>query len=223
MPPTCGNGAIVGVEGSELRLAGQRYVIAGVNLWQAAHWGASGSTGSRPRLLRELDKLKSIGVNTVRIMAASEAGDAASEAEAARGIPVGRMWPPMRVSPTEYNEDIPAGLDFALAQLAARGMKAILCLGNMWQWSGGFASLLHWATGSSIPHMTPAESTDAQWQAHQEYAVRFYGSDEAVGRYLDHARMLAGRINRETGVPYNREPAILAWELANEPRPLNQV
>jgi hypothetical protein len=36
MPPTCGNGAIVGVQGSELRLAGRRYVIAGANLLKQA-------------------------------------------------------------------------------------------------------------------------------------------------------------------------------------------
>jgi len=223
MPPTCGTAATVGVRGSELWLAGRRHGIAGANLWQAAAWGAAGPSGDRPRLRRELDRLHSSGINTVRIMAAWEAGDAATEAEAARGVATGRMWPPMRRSATEWDDDLLRGLDYALAQLGARGMRAILCLSNMWQWSGGFASLLHWATGKPIPRMVPAHSSDSDWQNHQAYAVQFFGSAAAVELYLDHLRMLARRVNQETGVQYRWEPAILAWELANEPRPLNQV
>ena len=49
------------------------------------------------------------------------------------------MVPSMQPAPGQMNEDVLRGLDHALHALSRRGMTAVLCLGNMWQWSGGFA------------------------------------------------------------------------------------
>lgn len=152
----------------EISLDGRQHRIVGANLWQAARWGAADSNGDRPRLLRELDRLRAVGVKAVRILLASEAGDSASEAETECGVAVGRLWPPMRRGPLAYDDDLLAALEFAVAEIGARGLRAILTLGNMWQWSGGFASPLHWATGEPIPRIAPAASADGQWQDHQD-------------------------------------------------------
>ena len=53
------------------------------------------------------------------------------------------MQPALRV----YNRAVIAGLDFLLVELARRDMTAVLVLGNMWPWSGGFAQYVSWATG----------------------------------------------------------------------------
>eukprot|EP00965_Chrysotila_dentata_P186993 6171854-Pleurochrysis_carterae.AAC.3 len=76
----------------------------------------------------------------------------------------GRIIPATQPSPGVFNLDVSAGLDFALAALAARGMNAVLILSNMWAWSGGFAAYVSWAIGEPAPPMQ-AGATDSDWQA----------------------------------------------------------
>ena len=64
-----------------------------------------------------------------------------------------QMEPPMQPRPGQYDDAVLHGLDFALAMLLKRGMTATLCLNNMWQWSGGFAVYVAWATGQAPPVM----------------------------------------------------------------------
>ena len=43
--------------GTALRLAGERYLYVGTNMWYAAYLGADAPYGDRARLQRELDRL----------------------------------------------------------------------------------------------------------------------------------------------------------------------
>ncbi|KAL1503283.1 hypothetical protein AB1Y20_011336 [Prymnesium parvum] len=128
--------------------------------------------------------------------------------------------PPMQPAAGEYDEEVLEGLDFAVAAAAERGMVCVLTLANMWQWSGGFASYVWWATGEAPPRMT-AEQAD--WDAHQQYASRFYELPRAVALWQEFVVMLLTRVNSVSGVRYADDPAIMAWQLANEPRPLGRV
>eukprot|EP00967_Tisochrysis_lutea_P005603 scaffold6668_cov30-Tisochrysis_lutea.AAC.1 len=101
-------------------------------------------------------------------------------------------------------------------------MTVVVLLGNMWQWSGGFASYVSWVTGETAPPMR-AGASDDEWQAHQAFAIRFYSLPEARALYYRYVRSIASRVNTLTGVRYANDPTIFAWELANEPRPLSQV
>lgn len=65
--------------------------------------------------------------------------------------------PTMQPSAGVYEPELLEGLDFALHEIGARGMTAVLTLGNMWQWSGGFAAYVWWATGERPPKMTARE------------------------------------------------------------------
>ena len=62
-----------------------------------------------------------------------------------------RVVPAMQPAPCVYNRAVIAGLDFLLVELARRDMTAVLVLGNMWPWSGGFAQYVSWATGLPVP------------------------------------------------------------------------
>jgi mannan endo-1,4-beta-mannosidase len=42
-------------------------------------------------------------------------------------------------------------------------MTVVLLLSNMWQWSGGFAAYVSWATGETAPPMRVGASDD-EWQ-----------------------------------------------------------
>jgi mannan endo-1,4-beta-mannosidase len=112
------------------------------------------------------------------------------------------------------------GLDFTLAAMSRRGMTAVLTLNNMWAWSGGFASYVAWATGEPAPHMGPG-ATDAMWQAHQNFAIRFYELPAAQQLWRAYLHMLLLRRNTVTGVEYRSDPTIMAWQLCNEPRALS--
>lgn len=77
-------------------------------------WG-----GDRKRLDAELDELKGLGVNMLRIMASSEG----------EGNEPYRMKPCLMTKPGVYNEEIFRGLDYFLDALAKRGFTAIgMCL-----------------------------------------------------------------------------------------------
>jgi mannan endo-1,4-beta-mannosidase len=59
-------------DGLHLARANAPYRVAGANMWYAAWLGADAPFGDRPRLGRELDRLKALGLNNLRIMAAAE-------------------------------------------------------------------------------------------------------------------------------------------------------
>lgn len=92
----------------------------------------------------------------------------------------------------------------------------MLYLTNFWEWSGGMATYLLWTNGGRYIDMNdPAHP----WPAFPDFVAGFYRSPEAVALYHDHVRRIVGRVNSVTGVAYADDPAIMAWQLANEPRP----
>ena len=227
--------SFVAVESGSFMRYGAPYRYFGTNMWQAAWLEPD-------RLSRELQRLQvrqepysaakpysmliccgslpiacppttqDLGVTNVRIMAASEGG-------------VGRsahVQPPMQPELGVYDEDVLRGLDRAVQQIGAHGMTAVLTLGNMWQWSGGFASYVGWVTGEQPPRMT-ADALDRDWQLHQNFASEFYGTPGAVGAWRAYVTTLLSRTNTASGVAYAADPTILSWQLCNEPRPLTHT
>ena len=112
------------------------------------------------------------------------------------------------------------GLDFALAMLLKRGMTATLCLNNMWQWWAASQPTWRGRRGGAPPIMR-IDAKDQDWQAHQEFASRFYESEEGAQLSYNHMRVLARRKGGDEGW-YRDDPAIMAWQLANEPRALSR-
>ena len=115
----------------------------------------------------------------------------------------------------EHNAALLTGLDYAMAEIGKRGMLAVLCLGNFWEWSGGMMNRLAWATGEWTDMNDPARP----WPAFPDAASKFYSNEQAKAGYYDWVRAVVGRVNSVTGVPYAEDPAIMAWQHANEPRP----
>lgn len=91
-------------------------------------------------------------------------------------------------------------LDHLIATAEDLNLKLILPLVNYWPDFGGMPMYLKWF---GLPETDPAE---------------FFRSPRTRGAFrvwIDH---ILHRRNNITGRPYYEEPAILAWELANEPR-----
>ena len=184
---------------------GATYRIVGANMWYAAWLGADTDYGDRGRLLRELDRLQSIGVNNLRIMAAAEEGPLRNS-----------IRPGFTREDGGENRALFEGLDFALAEIGKRGMTAVVALSNFWEWSGGLQTILGRVTGG--PYVDNGDPA-APWPAFADATAAFYANAEARALYDRHLDAIVGRTNTITGKSYRDDPAIMSWQLANEPRP----
>ncbi|QNE04090.1 glycoside hydrolase 5 family protein [Croceicoccus marinus] len=191
-------------DGMRLMQAGTPYRIVGANMWYAAWLGANAEYGDRARLLRELDRLAALGVNNLRIMASGEEGPLRNS-----------ISPGFTRRDGSPNDALVEGLDFAMAEMARRSMTAVLVLSNFWEWSGGLQTILWRATGDYMDMGDPAHP----WPAFADATANFYADGKARALYADHVEAMVSRTNSVTGVAYRDDPAILSWQLANEPRP----
>ncbi|MEN7547882.1 cellulase family glycosylhydrolase [Rapidithrix thailandica] len=200
------------VKGTQFERNGQPYRFVGVNFWNAMNLASQGPRGDRERLLRELDLLQSYGVNNIRIMCGTEGPDSEPY----------RIVPALQTAPGVYNEDLLDGLDFLLAQLHRREMHTVMCLNNFWQWSGGMAQYRVWANPEkNIPY--PDIETGENFDAYENFTAGFYSDPQAVNYFNEHIEFIIGRTNGYSGIDYKEDPAIMAWELGNEPRGTNNM
>ncbi len=199
--------SFISVKETKLMKGGQPYHFMGTNLWYAINLASAGAGGDRPRLLRELDHLKSIGITNVRIMAASEGPSSEP----------GRMQPALQESPGVYNNDLLEALDFLMAELAKREIYAVVCLNNFWPWSGGMAQYYSWSKKNVAIPYPPIIGTN-EWWTYMEFASKFYTNRKAKKTFRLHLKKIINRTNSITGVAYKNDPTIMAWEIANEPR-----
>ncbi len=197
--------AFIRVDNGQFVLNEQPYYFIGANLWFGMNLGQAGNDNGRARLLRELDHLHALGVTNLRVMAASEG-------------PAGEPWrvhPAVQNEPRVYDESLLVGLDFLLDAMAQREMKAVLVLNNFFQWSGGMAQYVSWATGTPIPY---PEQNGHTWDDFQNYSAQFFANTDAQRYFLDYIYELIHRTNTITDIQYREDPTIMAWQLANEPR-----
>ncbi|HXG82325.1 MAG TPA: mannanase [Sphingomicrobium sp.] len=192
-------------DGARFLIGGQPYRYAGTNMWYAAYLGADAPYGNRDRLKRELDRLSALGIDNVRILGSSELSPLKNS-----------ITPAFRDRGSDYNETLLEGLDFALAEMGKRNMRAVIYLTNFWEWSGGMMTYFYWTNGGRYIDMNdPAHP----WPEFADMTSQFYASAPAVAMYHDYVSAVVGRTNKITGVRYADDPAIMSWQLANEPRP----
>ncbi len=194
--------SFVRADGTHFELNGKPYYYIGANFWYAVYLGASGDLGDRSRLLRELDSLQSLGITNLRILGSSE-----------QSYGEHSLIPGIITKPGQYNQSILDGLDFLLAEMGKRNMHAVIFLTNNWQWSGGMAQLNMWSDSNSA-----ADSSEIK-DDFNNYSASFYRNQTAKEYYYNYIYKLITRKNKYNGLYYYNDPAIMAWQLANEPRP----
>ncbi|MDE2183984.1 MAG: mannanase [Alphaproteobacteria bacterium] len=203
--PSPQSGDFVQVNGQRLLLRGQPYRFVGTNMWYGAYMGSAGPTGDQERLKRELDALQALGVTNIRVLGASELSPLKNS-----------LKPAFRRPTPPYNEVLLEGLDFFMAEMAKRNMKAVIYLSNFWEWSGGFVTYQYWTNGGHYINLgDPAHP----WPEFAILSAEFYVSKPANALYRDYVTTLITRRNTITGVAYRDDPAVMSWQLANEPRP----
>ncbi|MCP4867151.1 MAG: cellulase family glycosylhydrolase [Proteobacteria bacterium] len=121
------------------------------------------------------------------------------------GLTVVRAWAfnddpdnPVAIQPApgQLSEAGLAGIDLALERAAAHGVQLILSLGNFWEDYGGVPQYLRWHNARG----------------------GFFGNSKIIEHYGDHIEALLSRVNPRTGIAWGHDPAVLGWELMNEPR-----
>ena len=193
----------VTVEDGHFVRDGKPYTYVGANFWYGPVLASEGRGGNYGRLCRELDALKSLGVDNLRVLVGGDGAD---------GV-YSRVEPSLQTAPGVYNDTLLVGLDRFLVELGKRDMQAVLYINNSWEWSGGYGQYLEWATGEK----TLIPLVDGYWPYMQQMR-KFQTSEASQQLYFNHLRNIVSRVNSITGKPYKDDPAIFAWQLGNEPR-----
>ncbi|WP_018666949.1 glycoside hydrolase 5 family protein [Bacteroides gallinarum] len=182
---------------------GKPYYFVGTNFWYGAILASEGEGGNRERLHKELDFMKSIGIDNVRVLVGVDGKNPIET----------RVLPALQEEPGIYNDTILAGLDYLMNELRRRDMTAVLFLNNSWDWSGGYSVYLQWA-GYGRP---PIPEIDG-WPAYMKYVRQFMQSDSAKTLFSKHVDFIVKRTNRYSQLRYIDDPTIMAWQIGNEPR-----
>lgn len=197
----------VTVKGTEFYKNGKPYTYIGANYWYGALLGSQ-QFGDRERLKRELDVMKANGIDNLRVMVGAEGG------KYDYTVPYA-----MQPEQGKYSDEAFDGLDYLLAEMGKRDMVAVLYLTNNWEWSGGMAQYLEWNGKGEIPN--PNIRPENTWQVFMDYVAKFHSCEPCKAALDNHIKKVLGRTNAYTKVKYIDDPAIMAWQLANEPRIFN--
>ena len=191
------------VEGTHFVYESKPFYFTGTNMWDGCYLGSTGNTGDRARLVRELDDLRSRGITNLRVLGASEESYIQNS-----------LKPAIQLKPGVYDENLLDGLDFLLSELDKRQMHAVIFLNNYWEWSGGMAQYVDWANGGG-----GVDPGKGNYGAFMDYSASFYANGKADSLFFNYVKDIVTRRNHYDGFTYTEEPAIMGWELANEPRP----
>ena len=119
-----------------------------------------------------------------------------NDAQSKRGV----SHPPAGAG--RLRRDEPASAGSVLTRAAHHGVKLVLPLGNFWDAYGGARQYVAWA---GLPDS-------------KEGDPRFFTEHEVIGLYKQYVTSLLSRVNTLDGIRYGEHPAVLGWELLNEPR-----
>ncbi|MEZ9577958.1 MULTISPECIES: cellulase family glycosylhydrolase [unclassified Vibrio] len=89
-------------------------------------------------------------------------------------------------------------LDFTIAEAKKRGIRVVIALTNNWGDFGGMPQYVKWFDG-----------------AHHD---DFYRDERIKKAYKNYVKHIVNHTNQYTDITYRDEPAIMTWELGNEPR-----
>lgn len=188
---------------------GKPYTFIGTNYWYGSFLGLEkDKKRGIERLRRELDLLKANGVTNLRLLAGAEGSGPMNG--------VVRVGPSLQPTRGKFDGDVLRGLDIILAEMAKRDMKAVIFFSNNWEWSGGFQQYLVWNKIIDAKWLT--EKPD--WNTLRDLTAKFYSCDECKRDYDRHMKFVMNRRNSVTKRKYVDDPTIMAWEIANEPRPM---
>lgn len=200
--------SFVKTSGGSFSVNGKPYYFVGANYWYGSL--LANDKKGKDRVVTELDFLVKNGVTNLRLLAGVEGEGFVNG--------VNRVAPALQQPQGVFNKDILKGLDFLLNEMGKRNMKAVIFLSNNWEWSGGFLQYLNW--NGQIPDSIFHRKLN--WDELRDNIAKFYTCDACMNAYKKQVDFVVNRINTVTKKKYKDDSAIMAWELANEPRPMRE-
>ena len=158
--------SFVKVADKKFMLEERPYNFIGVNYWYGGL--LSNGKAGQERVKKELDFLKNKGISNLRIMAGAEGSGQIN------GVP--RVEPSLQPKPGIFKKELLNGLDFLLAEMGKRNMKAVIFLSNNWEWSGGFMQYLNW-NGLMPDSVLKRKLT---WDEMRDYTSLFYSCPNCI-------------------------------------------
>jgi mannan endo-1,4-beta-mannosidase len=199
----------VKVKNHQFFIGDKPYYYIGTNYWYGTLLGLEkDKKRGVERLRQELDFLKANGVTNLRIMAGAEGSGLING--------VNRVAPPLQPEQGKFNAEILDGLDLILYEMGKRNLKAIVFFSNNWEWSGGFQQYLIW--NNLVPE--DQKTRKLTWDEQRDIVTKFYACEPCKRAYDAQVNFVMNRTNKYSKKKYIDDPAIMAWELANEPRPM---
>lgn len=184
----------------------KKYCFVGANYW---YGGILANTkDGKKRVCKELNFLVHQGITNLRILGGGE-GEGTI-------IAMKRVYPALQPRPGVFDSTVLVGLDFLLSEMGKRNMKAVIYLSNNWEWSGGFYQYLNWCGVVSDSLL----KSKWDWDVICDYVSKFYSCNSCINLYDQQVKYILSRVNIITHKRYIDDPAIMAWQLANEPRPM---
>eukprot|EP00884_Botryococcus_braunii_P020646 jgi/Botrbrau1/7265/Bobra.0318s0004.1 len=98
-----------------------------------------------------------------------------------------------------WNEIALKQLDKVIATAGQNGIRLIIPFVNYWKEFGG----MQWYVDEVLGAGKPLEA--------------FYTDTKVKTAFKNYITMIINRVNSFTKIPYKQDPAVFAWELANEP------
>ena len=205
--------------GSALQVDGRPFYFLGANAYYLLDKGAHGDTSLVTSLFATASRL---GMNVVRTWAFFDSPDSMNPAV-------------IQLRPGVFNERALRTLDLILYEAGRHGIRLLLPLVNSWDDYGGMNQYVRWrmqgesggALGKRVRYTQEEREKSITGARGQRYRVAlsealghddFYTDSTIRNWYKAYLRFLVQRVNTFSGVAYRDDPAILGWELANEPR-----
>lgn len=205
--------------GTKLELDGRPFYFLGANAYYLMEVAARGDTSTVKALFA---KARELNMTAVRTWGFFDSSDSLNPAV-------------IQVSPGVFNEHALRALDFVLWQARQSGIRLVVPLVNNWDDYGGMNQYVRWRLERSTwfaPEVhgryTRADQRNVVAGVEgRRYRVAlsesfghddFYTDTTIKEWYKSYIEFLLHRVNTYSGISYQNDPTILAWELANEPR-----
>lgn len=199
----------VSVEDHQFVQNGNPYYFVGTNFWYASYLGLEKNPERGiERLRKELDFLKSQNVTNIRVLVGVEGSGKINGNN--------RVEPSYQYEKGKFKDENLKGLDILMDEAGKRNFKVVLFLSNNWEWSGGWLQYLNW--NGKID--TETLQKPFNWDDWRDYTSRFYSCEECQNQYFDQVKRIITRKNSVNGKKYTKDKTLMAWEIANEPRPM---
>ena len=203
-------------DGARLTLTGRPFYAVGANCYYLHDLAVHGDT---VHLVEVLRTARELGFTAIRTWAFNDGTDSTNSAV-------------MQFAPGHYNERALRALDYVVAKAKEYSLRLVLTFVDNWDYYGGMNQYVRWLNGTSLPKgslqtesVVPSTTiTSVGKRSYLAQPTSLYTHDDFYRHatikqwYKNYVSMLLNRFNVYTGRAYKNEPAIILWELANEPR-----